>query len=611
VTPDRVARDIPPILRGTVGSEVQIRGVRSLPVSGYGIVVGLNGTGSADIPAAVRVEMENELARRGVGQSTQGLGWTTPTRLLNDPNTAVVLVTAVVPAGATAGSEFDVFVTALSGTSTTSLEGGRLWTTDLRRGANAPGGPDTEAVARAGGEIFINPFADPAADGADAIDRRSGRILHGGVVLKDNDLLLTLDNPSHARARSIVAAINTHFPQGSRDRQPTANGLNEEVIQIFVPTRHRQDPDQFIELLLASRIDTTFPQEWARRYSQAMRSEPIFADQLAIRLEAIGDAALPYLRDLYDYTEIVPRLAALRAGARLGDALTSEHLLEIANGDDAPLRAEAIELLSRLGSDPKVNRGLRRLLDADDLEVRIAAYEALAERGDPLLERRVVEGKFILDTMPAKDPLVYITQTGEPRIAILGAGLEIRRPTLVSGWSDRLMLAADEPADDLRVYYLDHRSGRSTQAEIDADLERFIRFLAHRQTPEDPAPGLDLTYSEVVGALHEVWKDDGFAAAFVAEQDKLAAELLNSIKRINISERPETLASDEAGEGAEGLDGVDALGPVQSLSGALDEEGDAGGEPTPTRRRSFVVPLTTGDEQKREEARERARDGGS
>jgi len=421
VAPESVSRDVPAALRGVIGAEAQIRGVRALPVSGYSIVVGLNGTGSADVPAAVRIELENEMARRGVGQQIRGMGWTTPTRFLNDPNTAVVLVTAVIPAGAPEGTGFDVFVTALAGTSTSSLEGGRLWTTDLRPGANAPGGPDVAPVAKARGEIFINPFADPAADGVDAIDRRSGRVLSGGVVTKDNELLLALDNPSHARARSIVAAINTHFPQGPADRNATAIGLNEEVLQINVPARYRNDPDEFIELLLASRIDTAFPEEWARRYVRAMQNEPVYAPQISRRLQAIGEPAIPHLRDMYDYSEIVPRLEALRAGAKLGDALTAEHLLEIAQGEDAPLRATAIELLGGLGSDPKVNRALRRLLDSDDLEVRIAAYEALAQRGDALLERRVVADKFILDSAPARNPMVYITQTGEPRIVLLGS----------------------------------------------------------------------------------------------------------------------------------------------------------------------------------------------
>ncbi|RMD60127.1 MAG: hypothetical protein D6824_09975, partial [Planctomycetota bacterium] len=225
---------LPAVLRGVIGAEATLRGLEPLLVSGYGLVVGLNGTGSEDIPSPVRAMMEREMALKGVGQETMGMGDVTPTQLLNDHNTAVVLVQAVIPPGAPKGWRFDVFVTALPGTSTTSLEGGRLWTTDLQPGLPVPGGPQRKKLAEARGEIFINPFAEPPSKDepeTDAIDRRSGRILNGGVVVEPTPLVLLLNTPSHARARAIASAINSRFPRGPGDRKPTAIPRNEERIE--------------------------------------------------------------------------------------------------------------------------------------------------------------------------------------------------------------------------------------------------------------------------------------------------------------------------------------------------------------------------------------------
>ncbi len=582
--PEATLRDTPAILRGTVGAETLLRGEEFLLVSGYGLVVGLNGTGSADIPPSVRAILEREMTRRGVGREGRGLEAVSPSQLLSDLNTAVVLAQAAIPPGAPVGTTHDVLVTALPGTATTSLEGGRLWTADMRAGLLRPGAPDTRVIAQARGDIFINPFADPAQDGTDDINRRIGRVLSGAVVTEARQLTLVLDSPSHARARLIVSAINTQFPQAPGDREPTARGVNEELIEITPPQQYRDNLEDFVQLLLAARIQRSFPEEWAHRYATALKEQPEYASELSWRLQSIGKTAIPMMRNLYDSPDILPRLAALRAGAALGDALTTAELMSLAQNGAAAIRVAAIELLGDAGSDPQINLTLRELADDDAIEVRIAAYEALVARADPLLDRRVFFDKFVFDSLPSTKPLIYVTQQDDPRIAVFGDA-HINRPTLVFGWSDRLILSADSDQDPLRVYYLDHVSGESTQATVSPDLVEFIEFLAHKQTPESPAPGLNLTYSQVVGALHEIWKNDGMNAQFVAEQDKLAAELLRSITDQAIEERPE-FSDDGADEQSSDSD--------RPTDETQVEEGDPEGQSTdsePEKPKSYVVPV--------------------
>lgn len=540
VQPDVVLRDVPPVLSGTVGAQASIRGGEGLLVSGYGLVVDLAGTGDREIPGPVRAFMEREMSLQGVGQALFGMDDVSPGELLDSERTAVVLVQGVVPPGAVTGQRFDISVRTVPGSSATSLEGGRLWTTDLREGVAVPGGPQTQVIATAHGDLFINPFADPAKQDEDAIVRTEARILNGGAVVTARDLVLSLDNPSHARARSIVSAINAKWPHGD-GRADTARGVNDETLLVNVPREYADNSNEFIRLLRGLRIDQGFGRMWAQRYAQAIRAEPYLAEELSWAMQSLGKIAIPPLRDLYDFPEPAPRLAALRAGAAMGDALATPHLKEIARSGNSSLRLDAIKLLGDMGVDPRINTMLRELLSDPAADVRVSAYEALANRGDPLLTRRYVEDKFVLDIVPSAQPTIYITQQRQPRIVVFGEDLEINRPILATGWDERLMVAADAPDARLRVYYRDHASDEATSiADLSPETPSLILTLAHEPTPENPRPGFALTYSEVVGALHELWQADALSAEFIAEQDILAAELLRSLRPVTGGDRPET-----------------------------------------------------------------------
>lgn len=577
-------RDVPQSLRNTIGSYVTVRGDRPLMVSGFGIVVGLDGTGSADVPIALRDRLEREMGLRGVGQETYGMGWTTPTEMLNDPNTAVVAVRAVIPPGSVEGQRFDALVTIAPGTGTTSLEGGRLWTTELYRGQISPSGPTTEVLAEVSGPLFINPFTDPAGE-VSGFGSMTGRILSGGVVTQPLDLVLILDVSSFARARAITGTINSRFPRGRGDRSETAHGVSEDVIELTVPQRYAHDPGEFLNLVMHTRLDSMVPQIAAGLYARALVDHPELATDLSWCMQALGRTALPSLRDLYERPEVGPRLAALQAGARLQDAIAAPYLRELAENGPAAIRGQAIELLAGMDSDPRINNHLHQLLDAEDADIRVAAYQALVERRDPRITRRWIDNKFFLDVVPSNDPMVYITQQNEPRIVLFGKGLKVPTPTFVSGWSSRLMINADKPADEIGVYYLNHKTEDSLTASVSAELPELIEFFAHQPRPESPEPGLGLTYSETVGALYVLAESDALPGPMIAEQDVLAAELIHALEGAEVEERPES----EFDTGEEEIE-PDPADPNQLPS--LTQFGvDSQNQPNAPAKRTFVVPI--------------------
>lgn len=590
VRPTLPPRDVPSPLRGILASQSTIRGLEPTRISGLGFVVGLNGTGGGVLNDRIAFHMEREMGLMGVGQGAfdgtpfEGMS---PRRLIQNKDTAVVLVTAVIPPGAPARAKFDVYVQALNAT---SLEGGRLYTTDLRLGAAmAFGGPQATKIGEARGNIFINPFAEPGEVDT-VVTKTIGRILNGGVVTQSQRLRVILDNPSHSRARQVVSAINSRFPERPGDDGPIARGRDERTIEVDVPRNYLDDSGEFVKILAHIQIDQSMPHVYARRYVDALRNEPYLAEELSWSLHALGEVSLPFLRELYDDGEMIPRLAALRTGARLGDPRAAPHLISIARTGPDAIRPDAIRLLARIEGGPTVDEALKGLLGESSLPVRVAAYEALAKRAERYRFRSLVEyeryrdtpvsmrmtasrlreaaaqslpagtifsvsrvpmyGKFMLDRVPVGEPLIYVTQQGVPRIVLFGENLSVQTPVFMSAWSDRLMLLGDSENENPRLYYkaIPGRGIRigaaqytpTHQTEIERGVPDLIDFLTREWAPDQQLVGLGMTYSEVVGALHELYKAGALNAAFATERDRLLADLLASASGQEVEVRPET-----------------------------------------------------------------------
>jgi len=200
---------------------VEIEGIRDNQLIGYGLIVGLNGTGdSLNNAPFTRQSLQAMLERLGV--NTRGA-------VLRTANVAAVMVTANLPAFATQGSRIDVNVAALGDAG--SLQGGTLLVTPLQ-------GADGEIYAIAQGSVLINGFA-AAGDGASIVSGvpTTGRISSGALVereipfvLADQEYLrLSLRNPDLTTARRIALAINNLIGM------PAAIPTDPATVQLRLP----------------------------------------------------------------------------------------------------------------------------------------------------------------------------------------------------------------------------------------------------------------------------------------------------------------------------------------------------------------------------------------
>lgn len=530
--------DVDPMMRGTVASETAIAGLEPVIVRGYGLVVGLDGTGGRLMPAEVRAMMVQELARRGIGNPGSGFQLT-PEAMLNSPDTAVVIVEGIIPPGATKDTKFDLRVAALPGTDVTSLEGGRLYSTDLRPGPLLIGSRQARILAQGKGNIFINPFVEPGATSKDAVNRLVGRILDGGKVASDIPLKLKLATSSHSRSRTIQSAINSTFPREPKQRLETARGENADSIELAVPPSYDGKTEEFIELVRHVPLDTTATEVTALAVRRALIANPGSARDAMWRFRALGKRALPVLQDLYSYGEENPRMAALEAGAALDDALAAAPLVEMAKSSSTDNRIRAIGLLSRFGFNPDINLGLRPLLNDSDPDIRLAAYETLLKRHDPAIRVMDIDGKFDVVLIPSEKRMIYITQSGRPTVALFGDDTAVDRPLTHSSWGNRLMFKADANDDDLQIFYRPSEEVRAEIQLVDRHLSELIPFLGHTVTVERPIPGLGLSYGETIGAIHSLWRAGHIDADFKAEQDRIQAAILRRQSQEDNANRPE------------------------------------------------------------------------
>ncbi|MCD7060023.1 flagellar basal body P-ring protein FlgI [Pelagibacterium xiamenense] len=179
---------------------VDIEGIRDNQLVGYGLVVGLNGTGDGlNNSPFTRQSLVAMLERMGV--NTRG-------ESMRTANVAAVMVTTNLPPFATQGTRVDVNVSALGDAS--SLQGGTLLVTPLL-------GADGEVYAIAQGQVIANGFS-AEGDAATVISGvpTTGTVSSGGLVEREinfslaaqNSLRLALKNPDLTTARRIALAIN-------------------------------------------------------------------------------------------------------------------------------------------------------------------------------------------------------------------------------------------------------------------------------------------------------------------------------------------------------------------------------------------------------------------
>jgi flagellar P-ring protein FlgI len=219
-----MAAPAPVLAFSRVKDLIDVEGIRDNMLVGYGLVVGLNGTGDSLKNAPFTQQSLQAMLER-LGVNTRG-------QTMQTKDVAAVMVTANLPAFASGGTRIDVNVSAMGDAK--NLQGGTLLVTPLF-------GADGQTYAVAQGPVAVGGFS--AQGQAESVTRgvpTAGRIANGAIVEKEtgfrlasmNQVKLSLHNPDLTTATRIAQAVNTYLGNG------LAVATDPSNVQLRVPANY-------------------------------------------------------------------------------------------------------------------------------------------------------------------------------------------------------------------------------------------------------------------------------------------------------------------------------------------------------------------------------------
>jgi flagellar P-ring protein precursor FlgI len=225
---------------------VSLEGVRENQLIGYGIVVGLKGTGDRQQTLFTAQSLTNMLQQMGV---------TVNPSVILVRNTAAAMVTATLPAFAQPGMEIDATVSAMGDAA--SLQGGMLLMTSLR-------GINGQVYSIAQGPVVTGAFIAGGAGNTQSLNHPTvGRIPGGAIVerpapsvIPSTQVKLQLHDADFTTAARIAEAVNRHF---TTEPKPIAHADSSGLVSVAIPASFSAHPTEFVAELEALTVKTDRP----------------------------------------------------------------------------------------------------------------------------------------------------------------------------------------------------------------------------------------------------------------------------------------------------------------------------------------------------------------
>ena len=536
------------ILGNTVGSHTLVSGGEPLRLRGFGLVLGLGENGGSDCPSTIREYLLDYLARElAPRDSSEFHPDFSPREMIDSLDTAVVVVHGLVPAGAPRGTHFDLQIEAL-GTQARSLEGGVLVFCELKQfdvSAAGKGLVSGRALARARGLVFTSPFESGSEPNPRANPRR-GYVLGGGVTLTDRSFRLLLQEPSYWLARSIERRINERFGQ----HPSIAKAMSMGYLTVTTPPQYADHPNRFLELISHLYMGNTLDQVERRilELSKHLDASEATLNHVALVWEGLGRTVISHIQPLYNHPRPMVQFYAARAGLRLKDVNALATMARIA---EDPEHANCLAAVRELGDCEyfQATRRLTKLLDSSDRDIRIAAYEGLLKHKSPAIETHrfisavdPLQYNLTLDLVESTGaPLLYVSCSLEPRIAVFGRHMPISLPLFYNHPDDCVTLNALQDQGDISVIRRG-RDGRlmTEPLSVPPRVGELIQVLADAPTKsrKEPARGVGLNYTNIVQVLDVLCSSGAIQATLVLQKTAIT-DLLGPL------ELPERQESDE------------------------------------------------------------------
>jgi hypothetical protein len=170
---------------------------------------------------------------------------------------------------------------------------------------------------------------------------------------------------------------------------------------------------------------------------------------------------------------------------------------------------------------------LRQLLDSDDALVRLAAMQSLIDAKDTSVQGNRFPDKLEIVRVRCEKPMIYVTRSGTPRIAIFNDRLGFHQPMMFTTGENRFMLRSDAGQTNAGLFYQRPGAGRAVKQDIPSNVAYLVGTMAYKPTEDSRStPGLDMSYSDIVRVLFQLTQKQKYVdAPFVLQPDHLIEQI--------------------------------------------------------------------------------------
>ncbi|MEW5692873.1 MAG: flagellar basal body P-ring protein FlgI [Candidatus Hydrogenedentota bacterium] len=309
-------------------------GVRDNQLIGYGLVVGLAGTGDS---------AKNSFTVSSIVNMLTTLGIPVDKNVLTTKNIAAVLVTATLPPFAKEGSKIDVIVSAIGDAS--SLRNGTLLQTPLRAA-------NREIYAVAQGQISLGGTTGMGRGGGGTTHPTVARIPEGAIiemglqndiVKEDGNLKLLLLRPDFTTSSRIASAINQNF------KNNVAKAVDANQIVISIPDKYKQDVITYASMIEELLVE---PDNYARVVINERTGTVVMGNDVRIDAVAIthGDLTVTVRRE--EEMELLPQTQTAQTERRATrrEAEKKDSVVVLQSGASI---SDLVRALNTIGAKPR------------------------------------------------------------------------------------------------------------------------------------------------------------------------------------------------------------------------------------------------------------------
>jgi len=417
-----------------------------IKIQGVGLVTRLDGQGEDPPSSPYRTMILDDLRKREVED---------PQTLLSSADTALVIVTAKIPAILRKGESIDVELTLPDGSEAKSIAGGWLMPVSLNEHALLGGQVrDGKELAIASGPILVNALSDKTGSSSDL---RRGRIPAGArYVGEDRQLTVAIRNDyrtvrmSTQIANRIGLRFHDYDKHGIKRKMATAK--SHAHLELTVHKRYRENYSRYLQCIRHMSLSETPVEKHMRlqELTKHIQFGPTSA-KAALQLEAIGSEGIPILKEGLQSPQMEARFRAAEALAYLGNTDGVPVLQEAADKEPA-FRIYALAALAVL-NDGTSSRALTELMNHDSVETRYGAFRAFSTMApnDPAIRGVEMDGKFSLHLIQSTaEPLVHLTRYDRAEVVLFGTDQRFQAPLFVRAGT-HIMIQATPQGDQISL----------------------------------------------------------------------------------------------------------------------------------------------------------------